>query len=138
MLTKPASRRVRLLLGALVCCAAATATLELLNVAPPLRADDMRSYAGKEAAPEFPPDLDWINTGGKRLSLAQLRGKVVLLDFWTFGCVNCMHVIPDLEKLEAKYPRELVVIGVHSAKFENEGRTEAIRNVVKRYELRHP
>ena len=138
MLEKPTSRRVRLLLGALAFCAATTATIELLNVAPGLRADDLRSYAGKDPAPEFPADLDWINTGGRRLSLAQLRGKVVLLDFWTFGCVNCMHVIPDLEKLEAKYPRELVVIGVHSAKFENEGRTEAIRNVVQRYELRHP
>jgi len=118
--------------------AAVFVAVELLTAAPRLHADDMRSYAGTEPAPEFPSDLDWINTGGKRLSLAQLRGKVVLLDFWTFGCVNCMHVIPDLKKLEATYPRELVVIGVHTAKFANEGRTEAIRSVVQRYELEHP
>jgi thiol-disulfide isomerase/thioredoxin len=118
--------------------AAVFVAVELLTAAPRLHADDMRSYAGTEPAPEFPSDLDWINTSGKRLSLAQLRGKVVLLDFWTFGCVNCMHVIPDLKKLEATYPRELVVIGVHTAKFANEGRTEAIRSVVQRYELEHP
>jgi len=118
--------------------AAVFVAVELLTAAPRLHADDMRSYAGTEPAPEFPSDLDWINTGGKRLSLAQLRGKVVLLDFWTFGCVNCMHVIPDLKKLEATYRRELVVIGVHTAKFANEGRTEAIRSVVQRYELEHP
>jgi len=118
--------------------AAVFVAVELLTAAPRLHADDMRSYAGTEPAPEFPSDLDWINTAGKRLSLAQLRGKVVLLDFWTFGCVNCMHVIPDLKKLEATYPRELVVIGVHTAKFANEGRTEAIRSVVQRYELEHP
>jgi thiol-disulfide isomerase/thioredoxin len=110
----------------------------LLTLLPTARAEEMRSYAGTDPAPEFPSDLDWINTGGKHLSLAQLRGKVVLLDFWTFGCVNCMHVIPDLKRLEEKYPRELVVVGVHSAKFENEGRTEAIRNVVQRYEVTHP
>ena len=60
-----------------------------------------RSYAGKIPAPEFPPNLDWLNTG-RPLTLAQLKGKVVLLDFWTYGCVNCMHIIPDLKKLEAK------------------------------------
>src|SRR4030095_4297083 len=109
---------------AAVFVAAVLVTIELLVGPPRLRADDMRSYAGTDPAPEFPSDLDWINTGGKRLSLAQLRGKIVLLDFWTFGCVNCMHVIPDLKRLEAKYPRELVVIGVHPAKFEKERRPE--------------
>lgn len=97
-----------------------------------------KSYAGSHAAPELPPGMDWINTGGEALSLARLRGKIVLLDFWTYGCANCMHVIPDLERLERKYARELVVIGVHSAKFPNEGRTAQIRKIVQRYELRHP
>lgn len=96
-----------------------------------------RSYAGKIPAPEFPPNLDWLNTG-RPLTLAQLKGKVVLLDFWTYGCVNCMHIIPDLKKLEAKYANELVVIGVHSAKFSNEAETDNIRRVILRYELAHP
>lgn len=96
-----------------------------------------RSFAGDVPAPEFPTGLDWLNID-KPLSLADLHGKVVLLDFWTYGCINCMHIIPDLKKLEEKYADELVVIGVHSAKFENEGDTENIRNVILRYELEHP
>lgn len=95
------------------------------------------SYAGKEPAPEFPAGLDWINTGGKALSLQQLRGKVVLLDFWTFGCINCIHIIPDLKKLEADYADELVVIGVHSPKFEHEKKTSAVRKITMRYDLEH-
>ena len=93
---------------------------------------------GKQAAPDFPAGLDWINTGGKPVSIKQLRGKVVLLDFWTYGCINCFHIIPDLQKLEAKYPDTLVIIGVHSAKFETEGKTAHIAAVVQRYGLRHP
>ncbi|MGD2078279.1 MAG: thioredoxin-like domain-containing protein [Chloroflexota bacterium] len=99
--------------------------------------DGAQSFAGSVPAPEFPPGLDWLNTDGP-LTLAELQGKVVLLDFWTYGCINCIHIIPDLKKLEEKYAEELVVIGVHSAKFENEGQTDNIRNIILRYELEHP
>jgi thiol-disulfide isomerase/thioredoxin len=92
---------------------------------------------GRVRAPELAGGRGWLNTD-KPLSLSALRGKVVLLDFWTYGCVNCIHVIPDLKKLEAKYAKELVVIGVHSAKFENEKETENIRRIVLRYEIEHP
>ena len=92
---------------------------------------------GRVRAPELEGGRGWLNTD-KPLSLAGLRGKVVLLDFWTYGCVNCMHVIPDLKRLEEKYANELVVIGVHSAKFENEKETENIRRIVLRYGLEHP
>lgn len=95
-------------------------------------------YMGQQAAPEFPTGLDWINTGGKPVTIAQLKGKVVLLDFWTYGCINCFHVIPGLKKLEAKYPDTLVIVGVHSAKFETEGKTDHIAAVVRRYGLQHP
>src|SRR5713226_7617820 len=88
-------------------------------------------------APELKGDRGWLNTD-KPLSLAALKGKVVLLDFWTYGCINCMHIIPDLKKLEKKYPNELVVIGVHSAKFANEKETENIRRIILRYEIEHP
>ena len=88
-------------------------------------------------APELKGDRGWLNTD-KPLSLAALRGKVVLLDFWTYGCINCIHIIPDLKKLEKKYPNELVVIGVHSAKFENEKNLENIRRIILRYEIEHP
>jgi len=92
--------------------------------------------AAKIHAPELTGGRSWLNTD-KPLSLAALKGKVVLLDFWTYGCINCMHIIPDLKKLEKKYPNELVVIGVHSAKFENEKDTENIRRIVLRYEIEH-
>ena len=96
------------------------------------------TYFGKQAAPAFPAGLDWINTGGKPVSIQDLHGKVVILDFWTYGCINCFHVIPDLEKLEAKYPDSLAIIGVHSAKFATEGNTQHIAAIVQRYGLKHP
>ena len=88
-------------------------------------------------APEIAGGRGWLNTD-KPLTLAALKGKVVLLDFWTYGCINCIHIIPDLKKLEAKYARQLVVIGVHSAKFANEKETENIRRIIVRYEIEHP
>jgi thiol-disulfide isomerase/thioredoxin len=92
---------------------------------------------GRVRAPELEGGRGWLNTDAP-LSLAGLRGKVVLLDFWTYGCVNCMHVIPDLKRLEEKYANQLVVIGVHSAKFDNEKETENIRRIVLRYGVEHP
>jgi DNA-binding beta-propeller fold protein YncE len=88
-------------------------------------------------APEITGGRGWLNTD-KPLSIAALKGKVVLLDFWTYGCINCIHIIPDLKRLEQKYANQLVVIGVHSAKFENEKDTENIRRIILRYELEHP
>ncbi|NDJ87502.1 MAG: redoxin domain-containing protein [Chloroflexi bacterium] len=95
------------------------------------------TYAGEVSAPEFPEDTEWINVSAP-LTMAELEGKIVLLDFWTYGCINCIHVIPDLHRLEEEYGDQLVVIGVHSAKFENEGDTENIRNIVQRYQVTHP
>ncbi len=92
---------------------------------------------GTVDAADFPADVEWLNTAAP-LSLDQLRGKVVVLDFWTYCCINCMHIIPDLKRLEAKYPNELVVIGVHSAKFDNERDTENIRAAAARYQIEHP
>ena len=91
----------------------------------------------KVRAPELAGARSWLNTD-KPLSIAGLRGKVVLLDFWTYGCINCIHIIPELKKLEAKYADSLVVIGVHSAKFTNEGDTENIRRIILRYGIEHP
>lgn len=88
-------------------------------------------------APDFPPDAEWFNVA-RPLSLRALRGKVVLLDFWTYGCINCMHVIPDLQRLARKYRDELVVIGVHSAKFTNERKSENLRRILVRYGIEHP
>jgi thiol-disulfide isomerase/thioredoxin len=90
-----------------------------------------------QKAPEFPARMEWLNTT-RPLILKELRGKVVLLDFWTYCCINCMHTIPDLKKLETKHKDELVVIGVHSAKFLAERQTDNIRQAILRYDIEHP
>ncbi|KAB2861999.1 MAG: redoxin domain-containing protein, partial [Anaerolineae bacterium] len=95
------------------------------------------TYAGDTAAPDFPAELDWINVS-QPLTMANLKGKIVILDFWTYGCINCIHIIPDLKRLETEFGNNLIVVGVHSAKFENEGQTDNIRNIVQRYGVEHP
>jgi DNA-binding beta-propeller fold protein YncE len=90
----------------------------------------------KIKAPEFPLGLTWLNS--QPLTLSDLHGKVVLLDFWTYCCINCMHIIPDLKRLESKYKDELVIIGVHSAKFKNEHDTRNIKEAILRYDIEHP
>lgn len=95
-----------------------------------------KSYAGSTNAPDFPKGLQWYNTSTP-LRLEDLKGKIVLLDFWTYCCINCIHILPDLKKLEHEFP-ELVVIGVHSAKFDNEKDAENVRQAVLRYDIEHP
>jgi len=92
---------------------------------------------GRPAAPELSGGTAWLNTS-KPLPLESLRGRIVLLDFWTLCCINCMHILPDLAKLEAKYPGILVVIGVHTPKFPNEEKTESIKKAILRYNIKHP
>ena len=88
-------------------------------------------------ASEFPSGLDWFNVN-QPLTMRELKGKIVLLDFWTFCDINCIRVIPDLKKLEEKYPNDLVVIGVHTAKFENEKISANIQKSILRYRLTYP
>ncbi|MEV4640779.1 NHL domain-containing thioredoxin family protein [Actinoplanes sp. NPDC049548] len=80
----------------------------------------------------------WLNTGGRELKLADLRGRVCVLDFWTFCCINCLHVLDELRPLEEKYGDALVVIGVHSPKFEHERDPDALAAAVERYGVHHP
>jgi len=95
------------------------------------------NYYGNITAPDFQKDLEWLNTETS-YSISDFKGKLVLLDFWTYCCINCIHIMPDLKKLEEKYKNELVVIGVHSAKFLTERGTENIRQAILRYEIEHP
>jgi thiol-disulfide isomerase/thioredoxin len=80
----------------------------------------------------------WLNTGGRAISLADLRGRVVVLDFWTFCCVNCLHVLDELRPVEERFPDALTVIGVHSPKFEHEADADALAAAVERYAVHHP
>ena len=98
---------------------------------------DENPFRTRIDVPEFPRRLEWLNTG-RPLTKADLKGKFVLLDFWTYCCINCMHILPELKKLEEKYGNELVVIGVHSAKFDGEKDSQSIRKAILRYEIEHP
>ncbi|HEU4974378.1 MAG TPA: thioredoxin-like domain-containing protein [Baekduia sp.] len=86
-------------------------------------------------APEL-ADGGWIGVDG--LSLADLRGKVVLLDFWTLACVNCQRVVEELRGLERRFSDALVVVGVHSPKFAHEHEHAAVRDAVARHRVTHP
>ena len=80
----------------------------------------------------------WLNTGGRTLTLADLRGKILILDLWAFCCINCLHVLDELRAIEEKYADVVVVIGVHSPKFEHERDAAALADAVERYGVAHP
>ncbi|WSM41075.1 NHL domain-containing thioredoxin family protein [Streptomyces cellulosae] len=100
--------------------------------APPVR------RSARVRAPELAGKGGWLNTGGARHTLAGLRGRVVLLDFWTFACINCLHVVDELRELEERHRDTLVVIGVHSPKFPHEAEHAAVADAVERYAVAHP
>ncbi|WP_030421057.1 NHL domain-containing thioredoxin family protein [Streptomyces sp. NRRL F-5065] len=95
------------------------------------------SKRARVRAPEL-RGRSWINTGGKELSLAGLRGRIVVLDFWTFCCVNCLHVLDELRELEEKHRDTVVIVGVHSPKFAHEAEHRAVVDAVERYGVEHP
>jgi thiol-disulfide isomerase/thioredoxin len=80
----------------------------------------------------------WLGTGGRDVGPAQWRGRIVLLDFWTAGCVNCLRVLDELALLEERFGDALVVLGVHSPKFSHEAQPDAVAAAVQRYGVRHP
>jgi thiol-disulfide isomerase/thioredoxin len=99
--------------------------------------DTARRARARVRAPEL-TGRGWLNTGGREVTLAGLRGKVVLLDFWTFCCINCLHVLDELRPLEQRFTDVLVTVGVHSPKFEHEADPDALAAAVERYGVHHP
>ncbi|MFI0785580.1 NHL domain-containing thioredoxin family protein [Streptomyces lydicus] len=89
-------------------------------------------------APELIGKGGWLNTGDKDLTLSDLRGRIVVLDFWTFCCVNCLHVLDELRELEERHRDTVVIIGVHSPKFVHEAEHQAVVDAVERYGVEHP
>lgn len=89
-------------------------------------------------APELIGKGGWLNTGGRQYTLADLRGRIVVLDFWTFCCINCLHVLDELRELEEKHRDTVVIIGVHSPKFVHEAEHQAVVDAVERYGVEHP
>ena len=80
----------------------------------------------------------WIGTGGRSYDIADFRGRILVLDFWTSCCVNCLHVLDELRPLEARFADVLDVVGVHSPKFAHEADHAAVVAAVERYEVHHP
>lgn len=126
--------------GAQATVRSARAQTETAIPAPPAESADPigapHPYSLRIEAPQLAGGK-WVNTE-RPLTLAELRGRFVLLDFWTYCCINCMHVLPELMKLEQAFPNELVVIGIHSAKFAGEQESDNIREAAHRYEIEHP
>lgn len=100
--------------------------------APPAR------VPGTVRAPDFAPGLDWVQAAGATPTLAALRGRVVVVDLWTYGCINCQHVAPELRALERRFPRGLAVVGVHSGKFIAERVTARLAHAAARLGVAHP
>ena len=124
---RPGSRVWALLLGVVATVVAVAEAKEMAA----------HPFAHRQKVPPLPQGLTWLNTAGP-LELKDLRGRFVLLDFWTYCCINCMHILPELNKLEHAYPKNLVVIGVHSAKFAAEQESKNITEAIQRYKIQHP
>ena len=90
-------------------------------------------------AQEFPQNHSWFNSAPLTIE-RDLRGKLCLIDFWTYCCINCLHVLPDLEFLEQKFAGENAIIFMvcPSAKFVNEKGAEKVRDAILKYEIKHP
>lgn len=82
-------------------------------------------------------DLPWFNSRAP-LDLSDFKGKLAILDFWTYCCINCIHIVPTLKCIEAAFPDSVVVVGVHSPKFPGEKNTENLEQAIYRYQIEHP
>ncbi|MBB5052277.1 thiol-disulfide isomerase/thioredoxin [Afipia massiliensis] len=118
--------------------------LALIASTLPGRSDDAGSAAStiqmvetKAAAPEFSGLTNWQNSGP--LTIAGLRGKVVMVNFWTYGCVNCVNTLPHVTKLYAKYKdKGFVIVGVHTPEFPFERSTSNVQAALKRHGITYP
>ena len=119
-------------------------TLALLASTLPGRSDDTNSAATtiqmaetKATAPEFSGLSNWQNSGP--LTIAGLRGKVVLVNFWTYGCVNCVNTLPHVTQLYAKYKdKGLVIVGVHTPEFPFERSASNVQAALRRHGITYP
>lgn len=88
-------------------------------------------------APDINGTGPWFNS--PPLSLAQLKGKVVLVEFWTFGCSNCRNVAPYIKQWHERYAdKGLVVVGVHTPEFAHEADPKRVKNYLRENDIRHP
>ena len=94
------------------------------------------------SATDFPKGIDWFNLdpSSETPSLkTNLKGKIVVIDFWSSCCINCIHVLAEMKRLEEKFKDnpEIVFIGCHCAKFDNEKNSDLLKAAILRYDIRH-
>lgn len=90
-------------------------------------------------APDFGVGGPWLNTGGRPMTLAALRGKVVAVEIWTAGCYNCLNVLPSLKQWDARYRAQgLVIVGVHTPEFRHEHSEQYVRDRVASLGIAYP
>lgn len=88
-------------------------------------------------APEFTGLGQWFNSGP--LTMQQLRGKVVMVDFWTYGCINCVRTLPHVTRLYEKYKdKGLVIVGIHTPEFAFERSASNVQAALKRHNITYP
>src|SRR5438093_616874 len=108
-------------IGAALCSGGTASRADGPKAAEPARMawarEVVRARAARgETAPDFGSGRAWLNVSRPLVRSRDLAGKVVVMDFWCYCCINCMHILPDLEYLERKYEGKAVaVVGVHSA-----------------------
>jgi len=108
-----------------------------VSSARPATSADLIATSQRPQAPEFQGVAGWINSEPR--SIASLRGQVVLIDFWTYSCVNCVHTIPHLQALQAKYSATgLTIVGVHSPEFDFEKSPTNVNAAVRRLGVTWP
>lgn len=113
-----------------------SATGAMIGVSVLARAGTAERLA-QATAPEIRGITRWFNSGP--LTLAQLRGKVVMVDFWTYGCINCIRTLPHVVDLYNKYrDKGFVVIGVHAPEFDRERSAASVAAAIKRHHITYP
>jgi thiol-disulfide isomerase/thioredoxin len=128
---------VALAAAALVALVLATGSMIGVSVPARASAEPLKLAAASQRAPELRGLTNWLNSSP--LTLAGLRGKVVLVNFWTYGCYNCVNTLPHVVELFEKYKdRGLVVIGVHAPEFAHERSAANVAAAVKRHHIRYP
>jgi thiol-disulfide isomerase/thioredoxin len=97
----------------------------------------MDAMASSLKFPDLADSLTWFNS--RPLRKEDFQGKLLVVDFWTYCCINCLHTLPHLKKLEEKYHgKPVLFLGIHSPKFANEKNDDNLRKAILRYEVTHP
>lgn len=133
--SSPLSVQRRTFLASAASVAAAVAAPALVDAAgPAIQAATLPDFG---AAPEFTGIERWLNS--EPLTLAQLRGRVVLVDFWTYACINCIRTLPHVNRWAELYtPQGLTVVGVHTPEFPFERTTRNVEVAMRRHGVKHP